>query len=171
MSEILINKVAESGLITLNLEEWYPCEEILVFDLKDHLFMGLILKEKDFRDWIKNHNWAQYAGKAVFIHCSTDAIIPTWAYMLLSAALTNNCETVIIGKKEDLELVLWRALIDTLKAEDYVDQRVIVKGCSDETIPETIYFELSNKLIPVVKSLMFGEPCSTVPIFKKNSPK
>lgn len=165
------NKVAKSGLITLDLEELKPNWNIVGFDMKDVLWQGLALKEKDFREFVATNDWSTYRSKHVYIYSSVDAIIPTWAYMLLSAALTNNCETVIIGKKEDLELVLWRALIDTLKAEDYVDQRVIVKGCSDETIPETIYFELSNKLIPLVKSLMFGEPCSTVPIFKKNSPK
>ena len=165
------NKVAKSGLITLDLEELKPNWDIIGFDMKNVLWQGLALKEKDFREFVATNDWSTFRSKQVFIHSSVDAIIPTWAYMLLSAALTNNCETVIVGQKEDLELVLWRALINTLNAEDYVDQRVIVKGCSDEAIPETIYFELSSKLIPVVKSLMFGEPCSTVPIFKKNSPK
>ena len=164
------NKVAKSGLITLDLEELKPNWKIVGFDMKDVLWQGLALKEKDFRDFVATNDWSVYRDTQVYIYSSVDAIIPTWAYMLLSSALVNHSQTVIVGQKEDLELVLWRSLIDSLKPSDYADQRVIVKGCSNETIPETIYFELSNKLIPVVKSLMFGEPCSTVPIYKKIAP-
>ena len=165
------NKVTKSGLITLDLEELKPNWNIVGFDMKDVLWQGIALKEKDFREFVKTNDWSAFESKSVFIFSSVDAIIPTWAFMLLSASLSQYCETVVVGEKEDLELVLWRKLIDTLQPKDYVDQRVIVKGCSDEAIPETIYFELSTKLIPVVKTLMFGEPCSTVPIYKKNSPK
>lgn len=169
--EEIENKVAKSGLVTLELEELKPNWNIVGFDMKDVLWQGLALKEKDFREFVKTNNWSAFESISVFIFSSVDAIIPTWAFMLLSASLTEYCETVVVGKKEDLELVLWRKLIDALDLNDFKDQRVIVKGCSDETIPETIYFELSSKLVTVVKSLMFGEPCSTVPIYKKNSPK
>tara|TARA_B110000046_G_scaffold46124_1_gene51168 strand:+ start:643 stop:1155 length:513 start_codon:yes stop_codon:yes gene_type:complete len=165
------NKVAKSGLVTLELEELKPNWNIEGFDMKDVLWQGIALKEKDFREFVKTNDWSAFESKSIFIFLSVDAIIPTWAFMLLSASLTEYCETVVVGQKEDLELVLWRKLIDALNLNDYRDQRVIVKGCSDETIPETIYFELSSKLVSVVKSLMFGEPCSTVPIYKKNSPK
>jgi hypothetical protein len=161
------NKVAKSGLITLDLEELKPKWNVVGFDMKAVLWQGLALREKDFRDFVATHDWSTFRTKQVFIYSSVDAIIPTWAYMLLSAALSNNSETVMVGQKVDLELALWRKFLDTINAEDYIDQRVIVKGCSDETIPETIYVELTNKLIPVVKSLMFGEPCSTVTIYKK----
>jgi len=161
------NKVAKSGLITLDLEELKPKWNVVGFDMKAVLWQDLALREKDFRDFVATHDWSTFRTKQVFIYSSVDAIIPTWAYMLLSAALSNNSETVMVGQKVDLELALWRKFLDTINAEDYIDQRVIVKGCSDETIPETIYVELTNKLIPVVKSLMFGEPCSTVPIYKK----
>ena len=169
--EEIENKVAKSGLVTLELEELKPNWNIVGFDMKDVLWQGLALKEKDFREFVKTNDWSAFQSKSVFIFSSVDAIIPTWAFMLLSASLSEYCETVVVGKKEDLELVLWRKLIDALDLNDYKDQRVVVKGCSDETIPETIYFELSSKLVTVVKSLMFGEPCSTVPIYKKNSPK
>jgi len=161
------NKVAKSGLITLDLEELKPKWNVVGFDMKAVLWQDLALREKDFRDFVATHDWSTFRTKQVFIYSSVDAIIPTWAYMLLSAALSNNSETVMVGQKVDLELALWRKFLDTINAEDYIDQRVIVKGCSDETIPETIYVELTNKLIPVVKSLMFGEPCSTVTIYKK----
>lgn len=168
--EPIENKVAKSGLVTLELEALRPQWNIVGFDMKDVLWQEIALREREFRAFVKENDWSFYNGKSVYIFSSVDAIIPTWAFMLLSVALSDHCKLVIVGSQKDLELFLWRTLIASLDLDDYKDQRLVVKGCSDESIPETVYVELSNKLIPVVKSLMFGEPCSTVPLYKKNSP-
>jgi len=167
MADEIINKVANSGLITLDLEESHPHWEVVGFDMADVLWEGLVLKESAFRAFVKDNDWTSFNGKSVFIHCSTDAIIPTWAYMLLATALEPFASLCIIGSEEDLQLALWRKFIEGLDLSIYTDQRVIVKGCSDTLIPETVYLELSTKLKPVVRTLMFGEPCSTVPIYKR----
>ncbi|WP_028526156.1 DUF2480 family protein [Runella limosa] len=169
--EEIINKVANSGLVTLDLEDYYHQGERVVYDLKDNLFMGLILKEKDFREFLKSHDWAQYAGKNVAITCTEDAIIPTWAYMLLTLQLEPHANTVVFGSLNDLEEKLYFDAIARIDVEAYRDVRVVVKGCSKHPVPTAAYVELTRKLQPVVQSLMFGEPCSTVPLFKKPKTK
>lgn len=165
--EEIINKVANSGLVTLDLEDYYHQGERVVYDLKDNLFMGMILKEKDFREFLKGHDWAQYAGKNVAITCTEDAIIPTWAYMLLTLQLEPHANTVVYGTLNDLEEKLYFDAITRIHVEAYRGVRVVVKGCSKHPVPTAAYVELTRKLQPVVQSLMFGEPCSTVPLFKK----
>lgn len=162
------NKVAKSGLVTLNLEELKPHWEIVGLDISDVLVEGLMLREKDFRVFIKEHDWSSYQGKNVFVYCSTDAIVPSWAYMLISSSLSEIASNCYFGSKNELEKHLWLEFINNLDYNAFDGQRVIVKGCSDERIDETVYMFLATKLTPIVKSLMFGEPCSTVPIYKKS---
>lgn len=165
MSEI-VNKVAESGLITLDLELFYPKEEILSFDLKDHLFMGLILKEKDFRASLQSTDWSVYAGKNVALFCSADAIIPLWAHMLVTSYLRPVAKSVLSGTPEEARKQMF---IDNIRAIDlapFAGSRVVVKGCGDIQIGEYAFVEITSLLQPVVKSLMYGEPCSTVPVYK-----
>jgi len=165
--EEIINRVANSGLVTLDLEDYYHHGERIVYDLKENLFMGMILKEKDFREFLKSHDWTQYAGKNVAITCTEDAIIPTWAYMLLTLQLEPHANAVVFGSLNDLEEKLFFDAIAHIDMEAYRDLRVVVKGCSKHPVPTAAYVELTRKLQPVVQSLMFGEPCSTVPLFKK----
>lgn len=167
MAETIVNKIAESGLITLDLEEYYPKEEIVVFDLKDYLFMGLILKEKDFRAALQNHDWTQYQNKNVALTCAADAIIPMWAYMLVTSYLQPFANEIIFGNKEAAISTIILKNLSKIKGEAFADKRVVVKGCGDVQIPESAYVEITNKLRPFVKSIMYGEPCSTVPIYKK----
>ena len=167
MSEILVNKVAESGLITLNLEEWYPREEILVFDLKDHLFMGLILKEKDFREALKNTDWSIYKDKHVAVTCSADAVIPAWAYMLIATYLTPVAAGVYQGTEQEYRRTIFHERLQQINPTLYQDQRIVVKGCGDLPVGPDAYLEITRILQPVAKSIMYGEPCSTVPIYKK----
>ena len=165
--EIFVNKVAESGIITLNLEDLYPKEEVVVFDMKDHLFMGLILKEKDFREILKSFDVSPFTGKIAAIFCSTDAIIPVWAYMLVASALQPVAKDVIFGKPEAVVQELLVRSINEINEENYEGQRVVVKGCGELPISEAAYVAITKKLRPVVKSIMYGEPCSTVPVYKK----
>ncbi|RYZ29754.1 MAG: DUF2480 family protein [Chitinophagaceae bacterium] len=167
MSEAIVNKVASSGLITLNLENFLPKEETMVFDLKDHLFMGLILKEKDFREALKNLDWSVYTNKNVAITCSVDAIIPLWAYMLVTTYLQPIAKTVFVGTADELQKHLLLQNISAISVADFADQRIVVKGCGDIPIGAFAYAEITKVLLPVVKSIMYGEPCSTVPIYKK----
>lgn len=167
MSEAIVNKVASSGLITLNLEDFLSKEEAMVFDLKDHLFMGLILKEKDFREALKNLDWSVYADKNVAITCSADAIIPLWAYMLVTTYLQPVAHTIYVGTAEELQKHLLLQNISAISVTEYADQRIVVKGCGDIPIGAFAYAEITKVLLPVVKSIMYGEPCSTVPIYKK----
>ncbi|HLL43283.1 MAG TPA: DUF2480 family protein [Segetibacter sp.] len=167
MENIIINKVAESALTSLDLEEYYPKGETAVFDLKDHLFMGLILKEKDFRTALQTFDWEQFRNKNVAITCSMDAIIPMWAYMLVASYLSPVAKEVVFGEEKNILNTLLVRNISQIKGEEYTDKRVVVKGCGDVPIPEAAYVEITNKLRPFVKSLMYGEPCSTVPIYKR----
>ena len=167
MSDVLINKVAESGLISFDLEAFYPKGEIRVFDLKDYLFMGLILKEKDFRAALLATDWNLYANANVAITCSADAVIPMWAYMLVASYLQPVAANVVFGDEQKLINTLLLKNLEQVKGEEYTDKRVVVKGCGEVAIPETAYVEITNKLRPFVKSIMYGEPCSTVPIYKK----
>lgn len=167
MSDIITNKVAESGLITLDLEVFYPAEDIMGFDLKDHLFMGMILKEKDFRAALLSLDWEPYRSKNVAIFCSADAIIPLWAYMLVTTNLSGLAKRVFAGTPEDMRKQLFIENIASLDASAFEDKRVVVKGCGDLPIGEFAFIEITRKLVPVVKSLMYGEPCSTVPVYKR----
>lgn len=166
MDEI-VNKVAASGLITIDLEELYPAGERTSIDLANQLWQGLALREKDFRAWIQTHDWSQYQGKHVAVHCSVDAIIPAWAFMLVASALSDYATTVVQGSNEDLEQVLFRNVIDSLDISTYQDKRCVIKGCSNLPVPQSAYSHLVVRLRPIARSIMFGEPCSTVPVFKR----
>lgn len=165
MSEI-INKVAVSGIITLDLEEMYPQGARVIFDLKPLLWQGIALKEDDLRAFAKTHDWSQYKGKFVSVHCSADAIIPTWAFMLVATHLQPQAAFVTQGDAEQLERAVFTRFVQQLDLDPYRGARIVVKGCSNLPVPLNAYVELSAKLLPVVKSLMFGEPCSTVPLYK-----
>jgi len=167
IQETIVNKVASSGLITLNLEDYYDQGERVVYDLKENLFHGLILREKDFREFIKLHDWAAYAGKNVAIICSADAIVPTWAYMLLANRIKPYANEVVFGDLEVLEAVLFTRALAKIDVSEYKDERVVIKGCADIEVPVAAYVEITALLTPVAKSIMYGEPCSTVPIYKR----
>lgn len=167
MEEVFVNKVAESGIITLDLEKILGTQEVIALDIKDQLFMGMILKEKDFRNFCKEADWSVYKDKYVAIFCSADAIIPTWAYMLLAARLSGVAKYFGFGSVQEITAQINIQTIEAIEVDEYSDKRVVIKGCSKEFVPESAYVALSRKLIPVVKSLMFGEPCSTVPVFKR----
>ncbi|MBL4746362.1 MAG: DUF2480 family protein [Flavobacteriaceae bacterium] len=166
MSEI-VNRVANSKLITLDLEDFYPEGARIIFDVKPWLFQELILKEKDFREQVKQHDWSQYKDSYVSLTCSSDAIIPSWAYLLISTHLTQHARHIIIGDLAQLETAIFERIISKIPTEQFKDKPVIIKGCSSKPIPETAYICLIEKLQPVVKSLFFGEACSTVPLYKK----
>jgi hypothetical protein len=167
IQENIVNKVAQSGLVSVDLADLKPAGERVLYDIKDNLFHGLILKEKDFREFIKTHNWEQYTGKHIAITCSADAIVPTWAYMLLATKMVDYASTIIYGNLEDLEIYLFNREIEKLDAQQYKDQRIVVKGCGDIYVPTASFVALTSKLFPVVKSIMYGEPCSTVPLYKR----
>ena len=167
MEDMIVNKVAESGLITLDLEEYYPKEETAIFDLKNYLFMELILKEKDYREALKNLDWSIYQNKNVAITCSADAVIPMWAYMLAATYLQPVAKEIIFGNEDFLHRTLFLKNLSKLNTTEFADKRVVIKGCGDKSISETAYVEITKLLTPVVKSIMYGEPCSTVPIYKK----
>lgn len=167
MSDPFINKVAESGLVTLDLEQYYPKGEAAVFDLKDHLFMGMILKEKDFREALKNLDWSYYQGKNVALYCSADAIIPVWAWMLVATYLQPVAGEVVMGDEKELHKQLYLKNIAAIDVNEFADKRMVIKGCGETPIDDFVYMEITKKLRPVVKSIMYGEPCSTVPVYKK----
>ena len=167
IQENIVNKVAQSGLVTLDPAVFYPEGERVVYDIKVNLFQELILREKDFREFVKSHDWEQYRDKYVGITCTADAIVPAWAYMLLANRLAPYATEVVFGDAEVLETVLFIKAIAKMDIEQYSGQRVVLKGCRDVAVPVSAYVELTRKLTPVVKSLLFGEHCSTVPIYKK----
>ena len=169
MAEPMANKVAESGLITVDPASYIPNGETSVFDLKDYLFMGLILKEKDFRETLKKMDWEQYRDKNVAVTCSADAVIPVWAYMLVAANLQPVATEVVMGDEKELQRILFLKNISQINTQEFIDQRVVIKGCGDTPIGDFVYLELTKLLRPVAKSIMYGEPCSTVPVFKKKS--
>jgi hypothetical protein len=165
-----VNKVAESGLITIDLETWYPKEEILVLDLRDYLFMGMIVKEKEFREALKKTDWEVYTNKIVSVICSADAIIPSWAFMLVASYLQPVCKELALATPEEMRKQIFLRNLQAINPADYKDQRVIIKGCGDTQIGDFAYLEATKILRPVVRSLMYGEPCSTVPVFKRQTP-
>lgn len=162
----IVNRVANSKLKTFDLEEIYPEGKRVLFDIKDWLFQEIILKERDFRIFVKNHDWSQYKNCFVAITCSVDAIIPSWAFMLVAAEATPFARKVVIGNLETLETAIYQELLSFLDYSDFVDVPVIIKGCADKPIPDTAYAFLIEKLQPIAKSIMFGEACSTVPLYK-----
>ncbi|MFM7233168.1 MAG: DUF2480 family protein [Flavobacteriales bacterium] len=166
MDEI-VNKVAASGIVTIDLEEHFPSGERASIDLAAQLWQGIALREKDFRNWISTHDWNQYTGKHVAVFCSVDAIIPAWAFMLVSSALSEVATTIVFGSTRTLEEILFRNAINEMDIESYRDKRCVIKGCSNLPVPQSAYADLVVKLRPVVRSIMFGEPCSTVPVFKR----
>lgn len=167
--EEIINKVASSSLLQIDLETLYPEGERLIYDLKNNLHEGLMLREKDFRAFLKEHDWKNYENKHIAIICSADAIVPTWAYMLLATQLEPYAKTIIFGDLVALETELFRQMLSKMDLESYKDAKVVIKGCSKKEVPIAVYVELSRLLRPIVASMMFGEPCSTVPLYKRKA--
>lgn len=167
MSEQFVNKVAESGLISIDLEKYIPKGENMLFDLKEYLFMELILKEKEFRASLKGTDWEKFRDKNVAIVCSADAIIPVWAYMLVVSYLQPVAKEIVMGNAEELEKKLFIQNIDAININEFADKRIVIKGCGETPIADFAYMEITKRLLPVVKSIMYGEPCSTVPVYKK----
>jgi hypothetical protein len=168
--EEIKNKVAESGLVSIDLKDFYPEGERVIIDMKDHLFEGLILREKDFRAFVKAEDWSKYKNKLVAITSTADAIIPTWAYMLIASELQPFAKKIVSGTKDTLEAVLFHDSInEKLNPEQYKDKRVMIKGCGDKEIPAAAFVDAVNMLKPFVKSIMYGEACSNVPIYKSRS--
>ena len=166
MDEV-INKVAQSGLLEFNLEDYYPKGDRVLLDVKEQLFQGLILREKDFREFVKNEKWTKYENKFVALDCTADAIVPTWAYMLLATALEPYAKKIVFGNLITLETILYNDALSKINPADHADQRIVVKGCSNLPVPPSAYVEITRILRPVAKSIMYGEPCSTVPLYKK----
>ncbi|WP_423147475.1 DUF2480 family protein [Rubrolithibacter danxiaensis] len=167
IQENIVNRVSQSSLISVDLADLYPAGERIVYDIKDNLFHGLILKEKDFREFVKEHNWSTYQDKHVAVICSADAIVPTWAYMLLANKMAPFAKTIVFGDLAVLETVLFDRAICEVDIEKYRDQRIVIKGCGDIPVPVSAFVDFTNRLSKVAKSIMYGEPCSTVPIFKR----
>ncbi len=161
----IVNRVASSSLVTIDLEDYYHVGERVIVDIKDWLFQEMILKEKDFRAYVKEHDWSQYAGKNVALTCSIEAIIPAWAYMLITTKL-KEANKVVLGDLQQLELSLFQEALSKINLEELKDAKVVVKGCGDLPVPDAAYVQLTHLLTPVVSSLMYGEPCSTVPVYK-----
>ena len=165
--DIIVNKVANSRLITLDLENFLDRKERVIYDIKDNLYEGLILKEKDFRTFIKQHEWEQYKDKNVSLICSAEAIVPTWAYMLLTSKLEPYANLVVFGGPDDLEKALVHQALAKVDFSEFQDAKVVIKGCADLKVPEYMFVETTRRLRPYASSIMYGEPCSTVPIYKK----
>jgi hypothetical protein len=166
MADEIINRVANSKLVTLDLEDYYPEGKRILFDIKDWLFQDIVLREKDFRANVKQHDWSQYNNTFVALTCSTDAIIPAWAYMLLSLSLQPFAKKIVVGNLDALETSIYQDIIETLDVSEFKNKPVIIKGCAKKPVPQNAYIMLANKLRPVVKSVMYGEACSSVPLYK-----
>ncbi|WP_321826161.1 DUF2480 family protein [Maribacter dokdonensis] len=167
MEDEIVNKVAQSKLITFNLEDYYPKGERMVLDIKDWLYEGFILKEKEFRAFVDSHDWSQYTDAYVAMHCSTDAIIPGWAYLLLSVKLSGIAKKAVQGSLVDLETSIYQSVIENIDISEYQDRLIIIKGCSKKPVPSNAYLFLAERLKPVAKSIMYGEACSSVPLYKR----
>ena len=165
--ETIVNKVANSSLINIDLEDYYPKGKRMQLDITEALFQGLLLKEKDFRKWVKEHSWEQYQDAYVAVHCSADAIVPVWAYMLVGSKLEPIAKKIAFGNLEDLETQVYAQVIEDLDVQQWEDKRLIIKGCGNLPVPRAAYLMMTNKLRPIAKSIMYGEACSTVPIYKK----
>jgi Protein of unknown function (DUF2480) len=170
MEGTIVNKVAESGLLTLDLEKFLPSAPVIGFDIAPFLFMGQILREKEFREAMQQHSWDAYAGSDVAVFCSADAILPAWAYMLIASSLADQARSIHAGTVEQVSRVLLIENIRSgLRGAEYADTRVVIKGCGDHAIGPDAYLEATAILKPFVKTLMYGEPCSTVPVYKKKA--
>ncbi len=167
MDQPLVNRVANSSLKTINLEDFFPKEAIVPFDIKHYLFMEMIIKEKDFRQAMKAHDWSQYRGQILTVFCSVEAIIPSWAYMLIATYTADIVKDVYMGSKSDYLDYYYTQKIRSMDISAYQNEKVVVKGCSKKPVPTSAYFELTKVLTPIASSIMYGEPCSTVPIYKK----
>ncbi|MEY4925682.1 MAG: hypothetical protein RI894_118 [Bacteroidota bacterium] len=165
--DLLVNRVANSGLLTLNLEEWFPDEELAHFDMKNYLFMALILKEKEFREALSAHDWQQYAHKNLVLYCSADAIVPYWAFMLVAIKAAPFAKRVVQCAPEQFVERAYAEALARLDLSQYADKRIVIKGCSQKPVPISAYVELARLLTPIAKSIMYGEPCSTVPLYKQ----
>ena len=166
-TDTIINRVAQSNLITFNLEDYYPHGERVVYDLRDNLFQEMILREKDFRAFVKEHDWSQYQDQYVALTCSVDAIVPTWAYMLLVTQLEPYARRVVYGTPETLEAVLFQEALARVNPADFEGAKVVIKGCGNLPVPAFAYAEITRLLRPYAASIMYGEPCSTVPLYKR----
>ena len=166
MADEIINRVANSKLITVNLEDYYPKGQRVLFDIKDWLFEGFVLREKDFRTQVSEFDWAQYQDSYVALTCSSDAIIPGWAYMLISIQLQPHAKKTVVGNLETLETSIYQDVINKLDVSEFTDKPIIIKGCSKKPVPQNAYIMLANKLQPIAKSIMYGEACSSVPLYK-----
>jgi WD40 repeat protein len=166
MIDPIVNRVAQSRLVTINLEDFYPLGERVLFDIKDWLHEGAVLKEKDFREKVKNHDWSQYKDSFVALTCSSDAIIPSWAFLLITTKLAPYTKRVVVGDLEEIETTLFSEIINNLDVSIYKDKLLLIKGCSENKIPQTAYVQLVEKLIPVASTIMYGEACSNVPLYK-----
>lgn len=164
----IVNRVASSGLKIFDLEEYYVPGPRVVLDIKDQLYEGMILREKSFRDFIKSHDWSSYSGKFVAVTCSADAIIPTWAFMLLTSSLEPYARTIVFGGLDELETKIFFDALSRVDWQQYADAKVVIKGCSKVAVPTAAYVEATRLIRPYAASIMFGEPCSTVPVFKKS---
>lgn len=167
MENEIINRVSNSSLVTFDLEKFHVPGERVVYDLKDNLFQGLILREKDFRDHVKYFDWSQYKDKLVAVICTADAIVPTWAYMLLAAALKPYARKIFFGTVDEMEAALFMDELTRVNWEQFRDAKVVIKGCSDVHVPVSAYVEATSRLAGLAASIMYGEPCSTVPVFKR----
>ncbi len=167
MAEEIVNRVARSGLITINLEDFYPEGKRVGYDIADNLWQGMALKEKDFREFVKNKDWSVYQDQYVALYCSADAIVPTWAYMLLTTKIAPFAKKVIFGNLQDLETILFEEALSAIQIQDYQGARVVIKGCSDKAVPVSAYVKLTQLLQAYAQVIMYGEPCSTVPLWKR----
>lgn len=167
MQDEIVNRVAQSKLVTINLEDYYPKGARVVLDIKDWLYEGLILREKEFRAHAEAHDWSQYKDHYVAINCSTEAIIPGWAYLLITVKLSPFVKKAVHGSLEDLETILYHDIIEQMNVTEFQDKSLIIKGCSKKPVPPNAYLFLAQKLMPVAKSIMYGEACSSVPLYKK----
>jgi hypothetical protein len=163
----IVNKVAQSKLITIDLEDWYPKDNRITIDIKDILFQGLILREKDLREYVASTNFDFCKNSLVNIVCSADAVVPTWAYMLLTVHIQPHAKRIFYGYTHDFDSLLYTEIIENLDVAKYQDGKIIIKGCGSLPVPISAFVALTNKLAPIAKSIMYGEPCSTVPLFKR----
>lgn len=168
MKDEIINRVANSALVTIDLEELYPEGRRMSLDISPWLLDGIVLRERDFREHVTQHDWSQYQNTYVSLKCSTEAIIPGWAYLLITLHLGPHAKQVVVGSQEDLDILLYSEIIQNLSLEEFVDKPVIIKGCTHKPVPENAYILLAQRLQPVAKSIMYGEACSSVPLFKKD---